>query len=193
MTTSSNINLLTQRRQVTKRLRRQNQKVVSMSVLALAIYLAIMVPIVGYRLFLSQRLKSIASDKAETLQTLTSLKSVEERYLLLENKLSLSDQVLAERPDSKETLTTVIGLIPEGVVVTSLDFGADNVLTMSGDANEVFAFGELIRSLEGSVEQGLYPKVVLESLNRDDEGLYRFSVELHSESEIIPTNAGSGV
>jgi len=178
-----NINLLQKTKRIFDKHARKRKRITSVSTIALVIYLAILLPIVGYRIFLSTTLNSIRRDIDQKTQGIQQQQAKEQRQILLSNKLTNISEALDNRILFHELLIEMFELFPENASLQSVDLNkADNKITVSGIVSSVFTMSELFQSFTQSLESNLYAQITITSLTKSSEGEYSVSAEITSNS-----------
>ena len=173
--------------------RKQTAKVYAICTAILVVYLVILVPVVTYRLYQSNRLSNLNQNIEKTKEEIKSLYPIEAKYTLVANKLNLADLYFQTRKNPKEILTEVMAILPPSVVVNNVNFGSETETNNTSSSPEdqsgsimitstspnVFSTVELIQQLEGAGTSGQFAGVTISSVTRNEEGIYNINIILN--------------
>jgi Tfp pilus assembly protein PilN len=176
MPSTPNINLIADRRKQTVKQQNVRSKINSISTIVLVSYLVLFLPVIGYRLFVSSRHNSIISQIEQQTQELSLILPLETKYILVSHKLDLISDILSQRSETRQILQEVYQLFPSGTRLLDVSFEDNgNQMTLSGEANSVFIYSQLILATEQYV-QDKFNEVTLDSTRRNDSGIYGFTI-----------------
>ena len=137
------------------------------------IYIAILVVVVGFRAAVSARLNKVEEGiKNETFR-ITQLNQKEALYTILENKVSLGGDFLNNRISLKDEFEKIVELLPEGAHLNKFRVSDDNNSVSVGIVtDDVYVAVMLLDEFESLVEREEYEFVVIDGLNRGEDGKY---------------------
>lgn len=160
------------------------------------ISILVLIIAVGVSLFLIVRGYSLGSDLVQTNKTIDarkkeidSLRSIEDKNIIVKQKLESLNIVLNDNPYYKNTITAIVQTLPPGISLSQVKVNETNTLEISGQASGSAALKNLIVKLtENEETRKIFPKVTLKSagLNLQDKNyLFSFTLKVVPEKTEI--------
>lgn len=173
------INFLRERVRIQEAVLQSDKRIALVTSIGLGIFLMSFVAIVGYRFLLASQIQAakVKADAADA--TITSLKSVQNAYLLRKNMLSLTSQVIEKRTKAWDAIKYLYTVIPTESKIDSINLsGTDGSLEFTVKSPSIVAYKVLSESLQSDqvAKSGFRPQ--LGSLSRDKKGAYALQVRL---------------
>lgn len=171
------INLLpeVERREIsTKRLK---TRVTVLSVTALVFTILVSIVVFGFWAILVRQEKQLGVKIGSLEQQIQSLANVETLARVLKNKLSQVLIITGKLTNFEKVLTDVSQVTPAGVTLSDLTVSDQNLITLTGSAISASEFSTLVSTLLRQDVGGVnFANVAVESISRDDKGIYKFTI-----------------
>lgn len=171
------INLLPEeeRKQVAaKKLRR---RLTIYSVAAIVICAVIAVVVFSFWTMLTREEKQLTESITGFEKQIENLQNVETLARVLKSKLLAIITTSKQATDFDKILTNITQTIPSGVTLSDLTISEQNQIKFSGSAISSSEFSNLVLALlRSNVGKANFSSVSVESVTRDDKGLYKFAI-----------------
>jgi Tfp pilus assembly protein PilN len=146
----------------------------------LIVYVAVLLVVLAYRGVLALQLQAKQKQIDEEMFSLTQLKPLEDKYLFVQNKLSLIQDFWGDMPDVRATLNYILPFVPEEVVITDLTFSdATNTVELVTESRDVFLASTWLNTLESQAQTPEYVKIGVDDLKRGEDGVYTITLTLY--------------
>jgi len=173
----SDINLLIKK---DIKLLKQQKRVKAFRVLAIGLLVVILIFSIATFL-LNKRLSSpvIGEEQESFLNQMAALKKKEVKLNIINNRISNISNLLGERTDIYKTLSTLLGKVPEGILVDSLEL-TQSTADIRASSYSLRPIDSLISNLiDMAKRKEIINMVKLNSLDADSaEGKYAVSISL---------------
>jgi Tfp pilus assembly protein PilN len=177
-TSIPHINLLHGRSEQLKRERTLYAKVQFIVVIIIVMYCGLLMAIVAIRAYVSGEQRKITTEVSTEELALAQLKPVEEKYVLLQNKIKLLTDYLKSRGQAREFLLKIYQTLPVNVQLTSVSVNEnEDSLAVTASALNMQAINDYLNSVNMAVNQGEYRQIALTGISRDPKGIYSISAE----------------
>lgn len=174
------INLLKKTKRIYDRQSRRRKRIINLSTIALIIYLAILLPIVGFRIYLSAAINSVRRQIDQKTQAIQILQPREQKATLLASKLSNISIALNSRTPFQQILKDMYVLYPDRTSIQSVSLENKNQSILVGAiANDIFSLEELFNAFRSAIDNNQYQQINITSLSRSSEGEYQISAEIN--------------
>jgi hypothetical protein len=144
----------------------------------LALYVALMVGVVAVKAVVqADQSKVIEGIKTETL-ALAKLQTVEEKYVLLNNKLKILTDYLRSRGKAREFLYRIYQALPVGVSLSGVVVGEDEkTIAITAKAENMKVINDYLVLIKNETASGQYRQISLDGLARSADGSYNINAE----------------
>jgi Tfp pilus assembly protein PilN len=174
------INLLPEEGREDERRKERNRLLSFVSIGILLVVGGLTAATYAYTAFLTRQDESYRNEITETTKVLDELKSVENLYRTINNKLIRLQGLIASYPKNSFVLDDIAAFTPSGVSLTSLTFDTAGKLTVSGSATNPTTFGDFVNILKDPKQGGMkFTNVEIVSVaGGGTQGDYRFSLSM---------------
>lgn len=144
---------------------------------ALILITAATIVVFGYWGLVSRTNSKLNQDITQREATISNFAEVETLARLLKNKAAGLVSIFSAQADFGKMLETVATFVPSGVVLSDLTVSEAGKLTLSGEAISSAEFSSLLNAfVDPNLGGRLVSAVSVESLSRDEAGIYKFSI-----------------
>lgn len=176
---SVNINLLSDRKKLLKRRRLLVAKIQLLSGVVLAVYVAILLVVVSFRISVSARLGKIDEGIKDETYRIVQLQQREAVYTVVSNKASLANDLLENRVSLKKEFERVVSMLPDNSSLNNFEVKDDNKsIGIQVKTESAFVMVDLLNVFEEYVDQQEYEFVSVESFSRSEDGTYQLQSTL---------------
>lgn len=176
MTTTLSINLLKNRHTLSEREYQREQEMYKYSLIGLVVAVVVTLAVVSYQLILAGKLKKIEATIATATAQLAGYTDANAKQIYLKSRLKLISSFLDARSISREALQNVFSINIPGVVLSGVNFEADNVVSVNFTADDVLVMSGLLDYLQQ--DNGFFVQAVSEGITRSAEGKYQLQARL---------------
>ena len=172
----TSINLLHGRSEELKKQRVNFAKVQFVSVVVLIGYLALVAAVLAIHGVIALRISQVSEAIKKEELAIAQLKPIEERYVLVMNKLQLLEDIFKNKGFAREALVNIYTSLPAGVLVSGIESGKEGnsirITARAGSMTSIIAYLNLVQQL--AVDKA-YKSIALNGLSRDKDGSYAIS------------------
>jgi hypothetical protein len=173
LTVQPHVNLVARRKQELIRERRLFAKVQFVALVVVLGYIGLLVFVIMVKGFLTVSQNKLQESISEQELALSKMRPIEEKYLILMNKLALATDFLANRSTIEEDIRKLHDSLPQGVTFSSLTVGfEDSTMAVSLVAHDMYRLVDYMQQLEAEVRNNHYAQVSLSSIGRSRTGQY---------------------
>lgn len=157
--------------------KRLQKKVRTYSIIAIVLTILVTVGVFGYWLYLVRQDEQLGKKINNLTSQIENLKEVESLFRVVKNKLSAIVGISAKTQNFEVILDEVAKITPQGVSLTDLTVKETNSITLKGSAVSASEFSSLVSNLLARDNPASkFSAVTVESLTRDDSGVYQFAI-----------------
>lgn len=176
----ASVNLLKESKQISSKVRRVGILVQTISVVGLVVFGVLVFLLVGYSLFLSNKMSNLDEDIGKEKATISSYSAVEIIHILKKQKLSYLDQIFNENPSYYELLISLQRFSADRVDVNSLSFSSDvAVVNVEASSSDVFSMVSYLADLESFAEDYEIKTIVGNNFMRGQDGTYKYELSFN--------------
>ena len=181
----SSINLLQEAQQIQARLRKFGLMLQTASIVTLGIFGGFVFLLLSYTLILNRQQSSIAEAIDQEKQNVEGFRSVESKYLLVKQKLTLSRKAVSEPSIPYDLLISLYDLTRTQVTVgEAKSERAQTFVGLSGRAEDVFSLVTYLDSLDDFAREHQAFRVMGRGFSRSgNTGEYRFEIAFEISGE----------
>lgn len=173
------VNLLTTSKLRERRRAKEHWRRSLVSLAVLAVFLLFVVGITLFSLLLKSRMEKVTARVAMVEDRLKQLSPVEQKYAYLKSKAKTLVAILEQTEKQQKIARFILELFPAEVPIGDFQIGSDWTVRVDGSTE---SFTILRRVLQKVIteppETPKIRKAVLESLSRNEKGVYTFSLYL---------------
>lgn len=171
------INLLPEQERKAVAVKRLKNRVTIFSVVSLILAALLSIAVFGYWGVLIAQEKQLGDKLSKLEQQIEGLKTVEGLARVLKNKLAALTVISGKLTNFDKVLTDITQVVPAGVTFSDLTVSDKGILTLTGNAATATEFSNLVTALLHQDAGGAnFSDVAVESLSRDEKGIYKFSI-----------------
>ena len=171
------INLLPEEERKEVAAKRLKSRVIVFSIGAVILAALISIAVFGYWGVLIAQEKQLGDKISKLEQQIEGLKTIEGLARVLKNKLAAIVVISGKTQNFDKILGDITQVIPQGVTLSDLTVSDKSVVTLTGNAVSATEFSNLVTALLRQDAGGAnFSDVAVESVSRDDKGIYKFSV-----------------
>lgn len=186
------INLLPEEERKQVETKKVKQKVRKYSSLALIATIIVSVFVFAFWVVLVQQDRQLTTKIDDLSSQIKNLSNVESLARVLKNKLSSIVSISAKSQNFEDLLNNVSQIIPAGVTLSDLTVSDQGLITLTGTAVSASEFSSLVTTLSHQdASRANFTTVTVESLTRDDKGIYKFAISAKLKGSTI-TQVGQG-
>lgn len=153
------------------------RKIAIYSFAALVITIVISFMIFGYWLTLKRTDDRLSLQISNLTSQIQQLSNVENLARTLKTKLAAISGISQKSQNFENLLSDVAQITPPGVTLSDLTVSDQNLITLAGTANSAPEFSGFVTTiLKPGVTAADFSNVTVESLTRDDAGIYKFTI-----------------
>lgn len=165
------INLLPTRKPV-KRWPAERLKVGT--IVALVLYVFLTFGLLGYTFLITRQLSQVEAQKAVFESEITKNEKKENLAVLLKDRLSKEEKLLASKVNYKQTFEVVDNLATPDILFEETEISKGE-LSLSGETTNASSLKNLLERIEGLADDFSFAKIL--SVSRTKDGSYSFSLE----------------
>lgn len=175
-----NINFVRERRKTISRQETDDRQILNYVIRGLVVLGVVILLVVGARLFLLYRIKTIQADQKSTQDQILAQEEVERNYTVFAHKLKIVSELFGKRREKQEALQYFSSLFDSNVLITQLSYTAgDEVLTFVLQANSIFTMEEVFNIMNSDDVEQRYPDIEKNALLRSRDGTYGMQITLY--------------
>lgn len=184
------INFVRERRKNLSRQEQDDRKILKFVTWGLFGLGAVILLIVGARLFLLFQIQNIQDKQKQVQNAIAQNVEIEEKYTIFANKLKILTELFGKRKEKQEALAYFSGLFGSEVIISQLSYTAgDEVLSFVLQTTSIFTMEEVFNIISSDAVTTRYPTIEKKSLRRSLDGTYGMQVTLYfgDEPTEVPT------
>lgn len=173
------INFVRERRRTLSHQEEEDKKVLKYATWALFGLGAVILLVVGARLFLLYQIQAMQAEQKSVQQLIAQKAQVEEQYTIFANKLKILTELFGKRKEKQEALVYFSNLFGEDVIISQLSYTAgEEILSFVLQSTSIFTMEEVFNIISSDEVKARYPMIKKNSLRRGSDGTYGMQVTL---------------
>lgn len=173
------INFVRDRQRNLSRLEVQDRQMFRYALIATAVAIALVLTVVGARLFFLYQLKQVTAEQTRLKQAIASKEEVEKSFTVFSHKLKALTDLFGKRKEKQETLEYFSSLFDRDVVISQLAYSSDTEeLSFTLRARNIFVMNDVMETLNGEEVKGKYPTMTKSQLARTSNGAYTMNLSI---------------
>lgn len=171
------INFVRQRVKKLSKLAIQDKKIFKLTAIITAIFLLILLGVIGVRFYFLKQLKQVGADQDAMLEEVKSYENRERSFVLFVNKLEVLSKIFLKRQDKQDAIEYFTQVFGPDVVLERIAYDAQAQLLAFGlRAADVFTLERVFQVLSETVEGKGFTEVNKSNLQRTDQGSYQMQI-----------------
>ena len=140
---------------------------------ALIGYMGLVVAIFLVQGFIGLKINKVQGTINQEELALAKLKPVEEKYVVVMNKLKLVTDFLQARGKAREMLMTIYNSLPAGIQLAKVEVGGNvDWINIQAGAKDMVTMVAYLTIVEDQVTAGTFKKITLSGVTLDKDGVY---------------------
>jgi spore germination protein YaaH len=145
-------------------------------VLVLLAYALVIVSLLGPFFYLSYEKGKIATEISQLEANIKSFQKVENLEVLIKSRVAKAQIIIESRAHVEKIIVKIVNSLEEGITVGNLDFGKNNQISFSAQAQDVKALETFLEKIKSILKEEGYSLAKLDSISRDKKGGYSFEL-----------------
>lgn len=176
--TAPKINLISGRKEGLRREKVAFAKAQFLAITVMIAFCALIIAVFVIRGLVTYQLKAVANGISTEELAIARLKPVEEKYIILTNKLNLIEDYLQAKGDLLTQVDALYTGLPSTVIVNSIETDVDaGTVAVTSVANDLQATLAYLDQLETQAQTKLFTQANMQSLSRSADGSYNTNTE----------------
>lgn len=144
--------------------------------LVLLVYALVIGSLLASSFYLSYEKGKIATEISQLEGQIKSFQKVENLEVLIKSRVAKAQKIIDSRTHAEKILVKIVNSFEEGITVSNLDFGKNNQISLSAQAQDVKALETFLEKIKSVLKEENYSLAKLDSISRDKKGSYSFEL-----------------
>lgn len=191
---SRTINFVRERQRNLSKIEVQDSKTLRWMSIATASLVALILIVVGIRLFFVYRLKAVTDNQKQLRAAIVSKEEVEKSFTIFAYKLKTLTDLFGKRREKQEALQYFSSLFGPEVIIRQLSYsGTTEVLSFTLESQNIFVLENVFKVMSSDEIKKRYPTIKKQSLRRSDDASYGMFITIALGDEKPPEVTGAPV
>ena len=144
--------------------------------LVLLVYALVITSLLVPSFYLSYEKGKISTEISQLEGKIKSFQKVENLEVLIKSRVTKAQKITESRTPVERILVKIVNSLEEGITVSGLNFGKNNQITLSAQAQDVKSLETFLEKIKSALKEEGYSLAKLDSIGRDKKGGYSFEL-----------------